>query len=107
MGSLTISPINAFSDNYIWLIRRGSEAFVVDPGDADPVLTVLSESQLKLSGILITHHHFDHTGGVAQLQTATGCETWGPIDSLLEIAVNRDSTALITTYLAITYLIIF
>ena len=81
MGSLTISPIDAFSDNYIWLIRRGSEAFVVDPGDADPVLTVLSQSQLKLSGILITHHHFDHTGGVAQLQTATGCETWGPIDS--------------------------
>jgi len=81
MGSLTISPINAFSDNYIWLISDGREAYVVDPGDAAPVMAKLSQSQLQLSGILITHHHFDHTGGVAQLQSSTGCETWGPANS--------------------------
>lgn len=81
MAHLTISPINAFSDNYIWLISNGHQAFVVDPGDADPVMAALSTSQLDLSGILITHHHFDHTGGLAELQSLTGCATWGPVDS--------------------------
>jgi hydroxyacylglutathione hydrolase len=81
MRPLTISPIHAFSDNYIWMLSNGSSAFVVDPGDADPVLETLSQLQLKLSGILITHHHFDHTGGLAALQSATGCKTWGPVDS--------------------------
>jgi len=81
MGSLTISPIHAFSDNYIWLIHDEREAYVVDPGDAVPVLATLEQSQLTLSGILITHHHYDHTGGVAQLKNSTGCETWGPENS--------------------------
>jgi len=54
MGSLTISPIHAFSDNYIWLIHDEREAYVVDPGDAVPVLATLEQSQLTLSGILIT-----------------------------------------------------
>ncbi|MEL0137249.1 MAG: MBL fold metallo-hydrolase, partial [Halieaceae bacterium] len=72
MRPLTISPIHAFSDNYIWMLSNGSGAFVVDPGDADPVLETLSQMQLKLSGIFITHHHFDHTGGLAALQSETG-----------------------------------
>lgn len=81
MDPLTISPINAFSDNYIWLISDGSNGFVVDPGDAAPVMAALTALQLQLSGILITHHHFDHTGGVAELQSSTGCKTWGPVGS--------------------------
>ena len=81
MGSLTISPINAFSDNYIWLISDGSKAFVVDPGDAEPVLEALAQAKLELSGVLITHHHFDHTGGLSELKRATACKTWGPVDS--------------------------
>ena len=63
---MTISPINAFSDNYIWLIERGQQAFVVDPGEPDPVLARLAERGLELTGILITHHHFDHTGAVQE-----------------------------------------
>ena len=78
---MTISPINAFSDNYIWLIERGQQAFVVDPGEPDPVLTRLAERGLELTGILITHHHFDHTGAVQVLQEKTGCDTWGPASS--------------------------
>ena len=65
MNMLTISPINAFSDNYIWLIRRGNQGFVVDPGEPAPVLTALKAGGIELSGILITPHHFDHTGAVA------------------------------------------
>jgi len=81
MNMLTISPIRAFSDNYIWLIVRNNQAFVVDPGEPGPVLAALEAAAVKLSGILVTHHHFDHTGAVDALKTETGCEVWGPPDS--------------------------
>lgn len=66
---LTVVPISAFSDNYIWLIHsnENGQAFVVDPGDATPVINHLKQHQLKLAGILITHHHPDHVGGVSEL----------------------------------------
>jgi glyoxylase-like metal-dependent hydrolase (beta-lactamase superfamily II) len=57
--------IPAFKDNYIWLLRKGATATVVDPGDARPVLEVLEREGLSLSAILVTHHHADHQGGVA------------------------------------------
>jgi hydroxyacylglutathione hydrolase len=73
---LNIHPIAAFSDNYIWLIYDPSsrQAFVVDPGDAQPVLDALQTFQLELAGILITHHHFDHVGGVLEL-----CDHYKPV----------------------------
>lgn len=83
MAELVIQPIEAFSDNYIWLLIRGDQAFVVDPGDADPVLQRLETDNLKLRGILITHHHFDHIGGVETLVSKTGCQVWGPKNSTM------------------------
>jgi hydroxyacylglutathione hydrolase len=67
---LQITPIPAFEDNYIWLLRSpGSErAAVVDPGDEDPVLEALDREGLALAGILITHRHGDHTGGIRGLK---------------------------------------
>jgi hydroxyacylglutathione hydrolase len=64
-----IEPIPAFDDNYIWLISEPPSTWVavVDPGDADPVSDVLDRRGLELAAILITHHHGDHTGGVAEL----------------------------------------
>jgi hydroxyacylglutathione hydrolase len=83
---LTIDPIAAFSDNYIWLIRNDhtNDAFVVDPGDAAPVEAALKERQLSLSGILITHHHLDHTGGLAQLRARYNPVVYGPANSAIE-----------------------
>lgn len=77
---LTIEPIQAFNDNYIWLLYNpdSAEAFVVDPGDATPVLQVLQERELTLTGILITHHHFDHVGGLASLTDAFDPVVFGP-----------------------------
>jgi len=62
-------PIQAFSDNYVWILeRRGStRVTVVDPGDATPVLTALNERSLEVGAILITHHHGDHVGGLPEL----------------------------------------
>lgn len=65
---LKVSPIPAFNDNYIWLISKAGRAVVVDPGDAEPVRAALAERELVLDGILITHYHRDHTGGVAALR---------------------------------------
>jgi len=73
---LSISPIPAFSDNYIWHLERDSEHWVVDPGDAKPVLGVLGDS--PLNGILVTHHHLDHTGGIAELSRRYRCPVYGP-----------------------------
>jgi hydroxyacylglutathione hydrolase len=67
--NLKIQALPAFEDNYIWLIVHPDypEALVVDPGDARPVLEALQAQGLTLSGILITHKHNDHTGGVEEL----------------------------------------
>ena len=65
-----IVPIQAFNDNYIWCIRNNQHAIVVDPGDAEPVLSYLKSQNLTLSAVLITHHHADHTGGIAKLALA-------------------------------------
>jgi hydroxyacylglutathione hydrolase len=70
--------IPAFKDNYIWLLRKGTSAVVVDPGDARPVLEVLEREGLTLSSILVTHHHADHQGGVAGLLAHHPAEVFGP-----------------------------
>jgi hydroxyacylglutathione hydrolase len=67
---LSVRPVRAFSDNYIWLIdapREPGRVVAVDPGDAEPVLAELRRSGESLAAILLTHHHPDHIGGVAQL----------------------------------------
>ncbi len=78
---LQVSPVRAFSDNYIWLIRSPADpaaVVAVDPGDARPVEAELAREGLALKAILVTHHHGDHVGGVRQLATAHGAPVWGP-----------------------------
>jgi hydroxyacylglutathione hydrolase len=65
--NVQIIPIPAFKDNYIWLIHNGQQAVAVDPGDAYPVIQTLKKLNLRLTGILITHHHQDHIAGVNAL----------------------------------------
>lgn len=67
---MQVTPVPAFDDNYIWVLHGASRAVVVDPGDAAPVLAFLAAHQLTLAGVLITHHHGDHTGGITALQAA-------------------------------------
>ena len=77
---LKVIPIPAFQDNYIWLFHKAgsNQAFVVDPGDAEPVLEALKNTHLTLAGILITHHHADHTGGINDLLLHTDVPVYGP-----------------------------
>jgi hydroxyacylglutathione hydrolase len=75
---MTLVPLPAFADNYIWMLQDGSNAIVVDPGDAQPVFNALTRDKLQLAAILVTHHHPDHTGGVAALHSGTGAPVFGP-----------------------------
>jgi hydroxyacylglutathione hydrolase len=64
---VSIQPIPAFRDNYIWMFHDGSRAVVVDPGVAPPVLKVLDKLGLELHAIVLTHLHYDHNLGVPGL----------------------------------------
>lgn len=75
---MEIKPIAAFTDNLIWMLIAQDETWVVDPGDAKPVIDELDRLGRPLSGILLTHHHNDHTGGVAALKRKYGCASFGP-----------------------------
>ena len=75
---MKLLPVPAFSDNYLWLWLSGTDAIVVDPGDAEPVLQALSQQEATLRAILVTHHHADHVGGVQALQAATGARVLAP-----------------------------
>jgi hydroxyacylglutathione hydrolase len=75
---LNLTAIAAFADNYIWMLDDGRQALVVDPGDAAPVLKALQARSLLLSGILVTHHHADHVGGLAGLRGHLQGPVFGP-----------------------------
>lgn len=76
---MQLYPVPAFQDNYIWVLADGKNALVVDPGDAAPVINYLTDNKLNLAAILITHHHFDHIGGLNTLvQTYGQVPIYGP-----------------------------
>ncbi len=75
---IEIVPLPAFQDNYIWTLRRGGHAAVVDPGEARPVKEYLAREGLILAAILATHHHPDHVGGIAELVAMTKVPVFGP-----------------------------
>jgi len=75
---LEIVPLPAFKDNYIWTLRDGKQAAVVDPGEARPVQEYLASEGLALVAILATHHHPDHVGGIAELVGKSRLPVFGP-----------------------------
>ena len=83
-------------DNYIYLFVQGSEAVVVDPLEAAPVLDLLEGRNLRCACILNTHNHWDHTGGNEELKEKTGCLVVGPdqkipaVDRIAEKGANLD-----------------
>lgn len=80
--SYRIFPIPAFSDNYIWCLHDDDRnALIVDPGEAGPVLDYLRTNGLTLTAIFLTHHHFDHSGGIAGLREKFQVPVYGPAES--------------------------
>ena len=64
---INIEPIKAFDDNYIWLMTTNEGSIVIDPGESKNLLKAIEKKNIKLDAILITHHHYDHTGGIEEL----------------------------------------
>jgi hydroxyacylglutathione hydrolase len=80
MSALDIVAVPAFADNYLWLVHDADsdETAVVDPGDPAPVLAEAARRGWKITKILNTHWHPDHTGGNLAIKEATGAAIWGP-----------------------------
>jgi hydroxyacylglutathione hydrolase len=74
-------PIPAFRDNYIWALHAGRAVAFVDPGDAGPILAWLGDRRLTPVAILVSHHHADHTGGVAELTRRWPMPVYGPAEA--------------------------
>jgi len=101
-----IEPIPAFTDNYIWCLHDGSTAWIVDPGDAAPVIDFINSRHLHLRGILITHHHPDHIGGVNALCDRFALTTiFGPdnpaIDGITHVLREGDVITVLGQQLAV------
>ncbi len=77
---LTITGLPAFTTNYIWMVAntKKQSCYVVDPGDAEVVENACRQHNLTLAGILVTHHHADHTGGIAKLLSNRDIPVYGP-----------------------------
>jgi hydroxyacylglutathione hydrolase len=72
-----ITAIPAFTDNYIWAVHNHHQAVVVDPGEAAPVLAFLASQGLTLTGIICTHRHADHIGGIKKLREVYNVPVYG------------------------------
>lgn len=77
-STMNITPIPAFSDNYIWAIANETDAWLVDPGQYAPASQYLKQKHLRLAGILLTHHHPDHQGGVPEFLAEQVIPVVGP-----------------------------
>lgn len=77
---LTVELIPCLTDNYAYLLHDPADGLcaVVDPSEAAPVKRALAARELKLTHILNTHHHFDHTGGNVPLKQEFGALVVGP-----------------------------
>ena len=81
MPKLAVTAVPAFDDNYLWLVHAPADprqVLVVDPGDAAAVEAALRAQSLVLAGILVTHHHGDHVGGVQALVAGAALPVFGP-----------------------------
>jgi len=80
MGRLAIDLVPCLSDNYAYLLRDAEDGFcaIVDPSEPEPVRRALKHHGAKLTHILNTHHHFDHTGGNLPLKEEFGAVVVGP-----------------------------
>ncbi|NQY88609.1 MAG: hydroxyacylglutathione hydrolase [Colwellia sp.] len=98
-----VTPIKAFTDNYIWAITNKEMVTLVDPGDANVCIEFLEKNQLTLSAILITHHHVDHTGGITKLVAYSQEKQWpltiyGPANENIphcDVKLNENDTVVL------------
>ena len=79
---LSVEPIKAFTDNYIWLVSTNEGSIVIDPGESKNIQKLIDNNTIDLKGILITHHHYDHTNGLSELVKINELEVYGPVNNI-------------------------
>ena len=79
---LSVEPIKAFTDNYIWLVSTNEGSIVIDPGESKNIQKLIDNNTIDLKGILITHHHYDHTNGLSELVKKNELEVYGPVNNI-------------------------
>ena len=82
---LSIKPIKALSDNYIWLVTTNEGSIVIDPGESKQIIDLVKSNEIDLEGILITHHHYDHTNGIEEILKYKKVEVYGPKNNINSI----------------------
>ena len=82
---LSIKPIKALSDNYIWLVTTNEGSIVIDPGESKQIIDLVKSNEIDLEGILITHHHYDHTNGIEEILKYKKVEVYGPKNNVSSI----------------------
>ena len=94
---LIVEPIKAYTDNYIWLVSTNEGSIVVDPGESKEILNLIDSNKIDLKGVLITHHHYDHTNGLLDLTNKMNLEVYGPkkIEGINNIVKESDKFSLI------------
>lgn len=86
---LSLRPLPAFQDNYIWTLSNAAgEAIVVDPGEAAPVLAAAAQG-LRPVAMLLTHHHPDHIGGAAELLARFPMPCYAPREPRIALEATR------------------
>ena len=94
---LSVEPIKAYTDNYIWLVSTNEGSIVVDPGESKEILNLMDSNKIDLKGVVITHHHYDHTNGLLDLVNKMNLEVYGPkgIEGIDNIVKESDKFSLI------------
>lgn len=80
MGALDIVLLPCLADNYFVLLHdpETGETAVIDAPQAAAIKTALTERGWRLNDIFITHHHTDHTAGIAELKAYYSARVTGP-----------------------------
>ena len=88
--ALQVDLLPIFEDNYVFVLSGAhGNAFVVDPGEAETVYDFLVRKKLRLNGILVTHHHADHIGGVQRLRELMLRDSGGQINIIAPLLNQR------------------
>jgi hydroxyacylglutathione hydrolase len=78
MFSMKVHILRVLQDNYAYLVEYGDHTLVVDPSESAPIIACVEKLGCNITHILITHHHGDHTGGVAALRARYGAAVMDP-----------------------------
>ncbi len=65
------------SNCYI-IAAENNRAVVIDPASSEEVLLEIDRNDFTLGGIIITHGHYDHFAGAAELKARTGAPVFAP-----------------------------